>query len=234
MKQADHANDQLRWNKHWSSISPVRLQKALRRIINDVLSGQRISHRLRVFHDILGYKAKDTAEKGGLCVGCVYQSKGFQQIPFEQRSGRKVSQTVHVEHTLPIRVLEKCIGMFYTKHIAERDLELIDQDLWNQTWLYWFLFKYSVTTAMTPDEGHEYPRGLVRHGLGRNSHALDQNHMYFNQPMLRYEQRTQIFCLDQKIEHTHTFDDHWNLLVGKLVEIKCEHLIPTGQYQIVS
>lgn len=234
MKQADHTADLLRWNNHWSNIQTLKIQKTLRRIINDLLSGQKISHRLRSFHDILGYKAKDTAEKGGLCVGCLYQSKRFLELPFEQRSGRKIAQTVHVEHTVPIRVLETYIQLFYTKNIAESDLKLLDQSLWNQTWLYWFLFKYSVTTAMTPDEGHESPRGMVLQGLGRNSYALDKNHLYFNQPMLRYGQQTQIYCLDQKIERSHSFDDHWNLLVGRLNTIQCNHLIPTACYQLMS
>ncbi|MET4481603.1 hypothetical protein [Bradyrhizobium sp. F1.13.3] len=76
--------------------------------IHSILSGAPSPRRskfpirdlLREFHNQLGYKALN----GGLCAGAILRTQSFMDT--NPRIGSKLGQTVHIEHTVPVCVLE--------------------------------------------------------------------------------------------------------------------------------
>jgi hypothetical protein len=62
------------------------------------------------FMTSLGPKAKGPLKQGGLCAGAIFRTRAF--IETEQRSGSKVDQSVHIEHTFPITavLIYECVG----------------------------------------------------------------------------------------------------------------------------
>jgi hypothetical protein len=85
---------------------------------------------LRHFHDKLGYMSKLTVAHGGLCAGTIFRTDRF--INEKERIGSKRGQTVHVEHTFPIKELRAEIG----KRNFRSYLDLLS-----------WLLKYSIATA---------------------------------------------------------------------------------------
>jgi hypothetical protein len=64
---------------------------------------------LRHSHDFYGWKAKDTANRRGVCSGALYRSGRYLALDPAARSGAKASQNVHIEHTVQIRVLRESL-----------------------------------------------------------------------------------------------------------------------------
>lgn len=125
--------------------------------------------KIRKLHDKLGYCAKGTVARGGLCAGAIYRTGSFVKLPQERRSGARASQTVHIEHTVPVGQLSE-----------EFEAEIISKSLPFDVGLAWLL-KHSVTTAMEKGQDSDYLRGVTR-----STEAFDKRSPAFGRPFLRY------------------------------------------------
>ncbi|SDJ67550.1 MULTISPECIES: hypothetical protein [Bradyrhizobium] len=152
---------------------------------------------LRKFHDKFGYKAKGNVSNGGLCAGAIFRTDTF--IKTKQRSGSKKTQSVHIEHTFPIKELRA--------EIANRQF---GDYLATITWL----LKHSVTTAF-----HESEK---EHLIGKtsNSGALNLASPEYLKPFARYEKLHSVagivwnvFDGERVDPEQFTFDDHLSVIV---------------------
>ena len=108
--------------------------------------------RLRYLHDKYGWKAKGTAELGGLCVGAIYRTVNFMAISPAQRDGSKGRDSrgypvknIHIEHTVPVRMLK--FGLAYYRDPAIRtDGYPTAPELFRWT------MRHSICTAMSFEE----------------------------------------------------------------------------------
>jgi hypothetical protein len=161
-----------------------------------------LSSYLRQLHDKLGFKAKDSLNEGGLCAGAIFRTQAF--IETKQRSGSKVEQSVHIEHTFPIKELKA---------------EIIKGRFPNCTATLTWLLKHSVATAFHEDER--------RHLLGRtsNSDALNPSSAGYLKPFLRYEKLHwadgvvwNVFDDQKVVPQEFTFQDHLEIVMRLLEE----------------
>ena len=60
---------------------------------------------IRKTNDLFGWRSGPDGNGRDLCRGAFYRTVDFIRLPQQQRSGRKEGRTVHIEHTVPIRVL---------------------------------------------------------------------------------------------------------------------------------
>lgn len=168
----DHENNQLK--KHWRGVSTTQLIGFLKHIEDNVTLNRHdlVNHYVRQFHGVLGYKAMGGLMDGGLCAGALYRSKDFVSIGQPDRCGSKAGgrQNVHIEHTVPVSVLVSEIFARYRMWGFMQQPNARDEpdwEIWAKSSLYDFLQTYSVTTALTLQQGHSAPRGIIRRGLTR-------------------------------------------------------------------
>jgi hypothetical protein len=131
----DHWRKRLQRNPDWISNELYQVQRVLAASNGDVEARASLGSHLRQLHDKLGFKAKGPISDGGLCAGAIFRTQAF--IDTEQRSGSKVGQSVHIEHTFPITELKAAI----IKHGFPNYAHAL-------TWL----LKHSVATAFHEDE----------------------------------------------------------------------------------
>lgn len=73
------------------------------------VESQGIGHSIRQVHDFYGWMAKAGANRGN-CAGALYRTLGYLHIDRTRRDGSKqLSRNVHIEHTVPVCVLEKVL-----------------------------------------------------------------------------------------------------------------------------
>lgn len=139
---------------------------ALLKTTTPSVSNKSLGGWLRAFHDKLGYMAKNELRHGGLCAGTLYRSQLF--IETENRSGarRQKTQNVHVEHTVPIKVL--------------RDL-LRECSFASDTEALVWLLKHSVATALRFGEQDTLT------GLQSSTSAFDATSLEHQKPFMRYK-----------------------------------------------
>lgn len=101
---------------------------------------------VRRLHDLYIWKAKDD----GLCRGAFYRTDNFINMPFKERSGAKKSQTVHIEHTIPVSLIGNSLKRWSGESGDQLSADAIHQAL----------LTLSVCTAMC----HSADRGRVRNG----------------------------------------------------------------------
>jgi hypothetical protein len=128
-----------------------------------VLPSRTLSDSLRKFHNTLGYQAWGTPEIGGVCAGTIFRTEQF--INTEIRVGEKFNKSVHIEHTVPIFVLQtelrkRCFSS-YTEALV-------------------WLLKHSVTTAF-----HQSETSHLK-GVSKSSHAFDYASPHYEKPFSRY------------------------------------------------
>jgi hypothetical protein len=69
-----------------------------------------IGHSIRQIHDFYGWMAKTGANRGE-CAGALYGTLCYLHIDRARRDGSKqLSRNVHIEHTVPVCVLEKVLS----------------------------------------------------------------------------------------------------------------------------
>ncbi|MGJ4932615.1 hypothetical protein ACQR1I_36765, partial [Bradyrhizobium sp. HKCCYLS2038] len=113
------------------------------------IKGRSLASYIRQLHDKLGFKAKGPLTTGGLCAGTIFRTQAF--IDTQYRVGSKLGQSVHVEHTFPVRQIA---------------LEIVRHPLPDYVaTLVWFL-THSVATAF-----HENEKVYLR-GRSSTSDAL--------------------------------------------------------------
>jgi hypothetical protein len=207
----DHWKNALRKNPDWV----VAELPVVRKILDARNSGseelqQSIRSDLRYFHDSLGYKAKDTLDKGGLCAGAIFRTEKF--IETAQRSGaRGAGKTAHIEHTVPINNLETAI-------INSRFSGYSELLVW--------LLKHSVTTAF-----HEHEKKFLAK-KEHHSNALNLASVEYQKPFMRYQDLFRSGgvvwnVLDgTKIDpHAFTFEDHLAVVIKLLKKVEAPELM---------
>ena len=75
---------------------------------------QGVGHSIRQVHDFYGWMAK-AGRKRGNCAGALYRTHGYLSIERTCRDGTRWGPTrktrnVHIEHTVPVRVLEAALS----------------------------------------------------------------------------------------------------------------------------
>lgn len=157
---------------------------------------------LRQFHDKLGFKAKGFLRDGGLCAGAIFRTQAF--IDTALRSGSKVGQSVHIEHTFPIKQLRA---------------EIIKAQLPNYLATLTWLLKHSVATAF-----HDCEKVHLR-GWTSNSDALNPESAEYSKPFLRYRNLHSaagivwnVFDSREVDAQKFTFNDHLEIVVRLLEE----------------
>lgn len=175
-------DERLQLVNHWTKIKYPRLLRIAEKILKNLKANATYSvvgTQVREFHNVLGYKAKDSLAKGGVCSGTIYRTTEFINMPQSERTGTKNSgNAVHIEHTIPVKIL-------YTVLLEKVQSSNIDVDEF-----VWLLIKFSLTTAMLRSEGHTYnennPRGLVLPKHSHISNVFITNHEHYNRPFMRY------------------------------------------------
>jgi hypothetical protein len=172
----------------------------------DVDAQNRLNSRLRQFHDKLGFKAKQSIKQGGLCAGAIFRTERF--IATQERVGAKKGQekTVHIEHTVPVNVLES---------------EIKDRRFCNYTETLAWLLKHSVTTAL-----HQHEEKHVRE-RAKDSGALDPSSREYMKPFIRYDALHNaegvvwnVFDRVKVDREQFTFDDHLRIVCRILEEVE--------------
>lgn len=123
---------------------------------------------VRHMHNRFGWQA------GGqtLCAGALYRTEDFMALAEADRCGTKaLGQTVHIEHTVPVATLTRCI-------VGSDRIDPEDTVLWVLT--------HSVVTGVTDGPTGERHR-MVRHGQATRSHALTPDHVDHDRPFRRYD-----------------------------------------------
>jgi len=114
--------------------------------------------------------AKDNKNVKGRCKGALYRSRGFIEIIENDRDGRKKTQTIHIEHVVPVKVVNRLI-FEYAKRIKRENF--------NDFIL--FVMALSVCTAVTyRDEKEKIERDKPERSLSR----LTSSHPEFMEPAL--------------------------------------------------
>jgi hypothetical protein len=159
-----------------------------------------VSSWLRQFHDQLGFKAKGSEADGGLCAGAIFRTQLFMQT--ENRSGSKRSQSVHIEHTVPICVLRA--------QLLSRSFVSYAEAL---TWL----LKHSVATAF-----HKSEQAHLK-GVSRTSDAFSPMLPGHLRPFSRYSNMFasqglvwNVFDRKPVEPKSFSFDDHIALVLRLL------------------
>ena len=146
----------------------------------------------RHWHNRFGWKAGDALPNRGLCSGAIYRTERFMVLDQAARNGAAANQTVHIEHTIPVSVLD-------------HKWRLVRQaNGWAATSLegtYAWMLVHSVTTAFHTDE----EAGLT--GVQRANPAMDDGSPVFGKPFLRYA------------GHAGVRDAVWNVFTGKRVDL---------------
>ena len=99
---------------HWQHIDPDALLKQTHQIIQHI-NGKEPGHRVRAFHNLLGYKAMYGVETGGKCAGCFYRSKSFMELKQVDRVSEKKHATIHLEHLIPVKALVEKIRVLLSR-----------------------------------------------------------------------------------------------------------------------
>jgi len=167
-----------------------------------------VSTWLRRFHDQLGYMAKGQLKDGGLCAGAIFRTQSF--IETEGRSGsRKLkTQNVHIEHTIPVKVLrDKIRECTFTS-----DTEAL---VW--------LLKHSIATAFQFDEKETLT------GVSSSTAAFDPMSNEYQKPFLRYKGLYakgallwNVYDASVVLPDQLTFDVHLQIIFRLLVEAGAE------------
>jgi len=139
---------------HPSSIAEILLEKLKKcQDPNDYYT--EVGLKARWAHDFFGWLAKQGKNqefKLGACKGAIYRSDSYMDIPLDKRNGSKqgdAPKNVHIEHTIPVKVIIKYIWNIYKKDIGR------SSDLLMKKTLYKDFISVSVCTALTEDEEGE-------------------------------------------------------------------------------
>lgn len=197
-----HWTKLLQRHNDWISFELRQVQHVLAASKGDRNAQESLGSYLRQFHDKLGFKAKGTVRDGGLCVGAIFRTQAF--IVCDERVGSKVGQSVHIEHTFPIRQLRIEIGKRPFQNYPET--------------LSWLL-THSVATAF-----HEREK-LHLAGWSSSSDALNPDSRSYLKPFGRYEALHtaegvvwNVFDGCQVDPKTFTFRDHFQIMLRLLEE----------------
>lgn len=162
----NHWRQRLRKNPDWISNKLRQVELVFKASRGDAAAIASLNSYLRQFHDKLGFKAKQSVKQGGLCAGAIFRTEKF--IATSDRVGAKKEQvkTVHIEHTVPVNVLES---------------EIQKQRFPDYPAALAWLLKHSVTTAF-----HQKEEEFVR-SRARDTGALDSTSSEYMRPFMRYE-----------------------------------------------
>lgn len=198
----DHWRKRIRRNPDWIGERLRQVEQILRASQGDAYAQQSLGSCLRQFHDKLGFKAKGSLAAGGLCAGAIFRTQAF--IETTERVGSKVDQSVHIEHTFPIRQL--------TIEITKRPFKEYSATL---VWL----LTHSVATAL-----HEHEKPYLK-GRSSTSDALDPTSPKYLKPFARYERLHKadgivwnVFDRVRVDPEVFTFQHHLDLIVRLLEE----------------
>jgi hypothetical protein len=97
----DHWKKRLQKNPDWISDELRQVQRIFSASNGEESAQKSLGSYLRQLHDKLGYKAKGSLSDGGLCAGAIFRTQRF--IHTNNRNGSKAGQSVHIEHTFPIK-----------------------------------------------------------------------------------------------------------------------------------
>lgn len=114
---------------HYELINKKALRRLPTRYASDIIGEMQstcdtriIGHSIRQIHDFFGWMAKNKTYRfitdknqeqriqRGHCAGAVYRTRRYMEIETQDRNGtKKASRNVHIEHTIPIRVLTRAL-----------------------------------------------------------------------------------------------------------------------------
>lgn len=214
MTKAKIAEERIELISHWTcAVTKRRDWTTFSQIENifSILNGAP-SHRksafpirdlLREFHNQLGYKALN----GGLCAGAIFRTQSFMDT--QPRIGSKLGQTVHIEHTVPVCVLDAELKTRNFSHYAEV--------------LAWLL-KHSVATAFRKSDETQYLKGVKN-----TTNAFHPASSEWNKPFLRYKELFadggsvwNVFDGQMIEPERFTFGDHADIIVRLLRHVGAE------------
>lgn len=180
-EQIERERDQLL--QHWLKAfkrHPCWLSGPPRQVVRVLSPGfQDRAMAVRKFHDKLGFCAKGRVETGGLCAGAIFRTASFINTSQHERSGARATQTVHIEHTVPVNV------------IASRTEAQIANAADGADAAFAWLMKHSVTTAMRKGQDRDYLKGV-----GSSTTAFDEGGVDEGLPFQRYRQ---LFAADEVV-----------------------------------
>lgn len=129
-----------------------------------------INHSIRQIHDYYGWMAKNGIK--GKCRGAIYRTKEFMKIkPCDRDGSKKETRNIHIEHTVPVSVLQKFLNRPDASYQNPRSLHLD-------------LIRHSVCVAMSHQE-----QISMRNVVANSSNpAFDENGSIIDdRPFLRYK-----------------------------------------------
>ena len=179
----------------------------LRRLADGTGDKKAVGDDLRKVHDRFGWMAKESSP-AGKCAGALYRTQAFMRLPADRRVGKKLGQTVHIEHTVPVNVL------------ATRWLE-VRQDGQAHTLAptFGWVMHHTVATAFHKEE----QRTLK--GVSKSTECFVEGAAGFGRPFKRYAglfaQGGQVWDVYQGAlvdPDQFSLDDHFNNVVALVEE----------------
>jgi hypothetical protein len=152
--------------------------------------------------------AKNEVKDGGLCAGALFRTQSFIETDARSGSRKQKTQNVHIEHTVPIKVLRDKLRECVFSSDAEA--------------LVWLL-KHSVATAFQIVEKEALK------GVSSSTKAFDPTSDEYRKPFLRYKNLLanggriwNVYDATVILPNQLTFDLHLQIIVRLLVEAKVE------------
>lgn len=178
-------------NKKNPKLNPFNISL---RLFNNITSSNKDdiksnSDLIRKFHDFYGWMSKGTAKNIGLCAGTCFRTSDYVSLNPNLRSGKKNDREkeigIHVEHTIPVKVLNKIL-------ITNINLNSKPKDIFN------LLMDYSVCTAFT----RLNEKSKIIKGLHSRHPDFDENGSIPNinevRPFIRYSSDLEIYSVITK------------------------------------
>lgn len=107
------------------------LSSILSRLKGNDFENQSVGLSIRKIHDFYGWMAKKELKRGH-CAGALYRTLGYLNIDRKERDGTKgEGRNVHIEHTVPVRVLHRSLSFNLSSFKVESELHkfLIDRSV---------------------------------------------------------------------------------------------------------
>ncbi|MGJ4890261.1 hypothetical protein ACQR1Y_18820 [Bradyrhizobium sp. HKCCYLRH3099] len=160
----EHWTTVLERNPDWIANRFTQVERLLAASRGAPATLRALSSCIRQVHDKLGFKAKDSLARGGLCAGAIFRTQAF--IDTHTRVGSKLGKTIHIEHTFPVRQLV---------------LEIVKRPFPDYQAMIIWLLTHSVATAFHQSE--------TVHLFGQlsTSDALNSKSAKYLKPFSRYQ-----------------------------------------------
>lgn len=160
-----------------------------------------IGHTIRQVHNFYGWKAAN--KDRGQCSGTLYRTRGYLEKPPEKRDGSKgPGRNIHLEHTVPVNVLEKNL-----RWNCEQNQQMSEQEFHR------LLIDHSICTAFSHTEQNWLGQANVPH-MHNGAFCNDTGARVHDYPFRRY-----LPLVENAKKQNSTFEIY-NIINGEQIDLE--------------